>query len=94
MGGNPFSVHPLGGFRMAEDRSTGVVNHMCEVFDGTPSTSPEGTHDGLYVCDGSVLPRGMGIHPLFTITACIIMTDGQECLGVMYRPAIGALDQT
>jgi len=70
-GGNPLSVHPLGGCRMAEDRSEGVVNHMCEVFDGTPSLASDAIHQGLYICDGSVLPRGVGIHPLFTITALI-----------------------
>ena len=71
LGGNPLSVHPLGGCRMADDISGGVVNHKCEVFDANPDSGPASVHSGLYVCDGSVLPRSVGIHPLFTITAIV-----------------------
>ncbi len=69
LGGNPLSVHPLGGCAMADDISGGVVDHKCEIYDASPSSPPGAVHDGLYVCDGSVLPRSVGIHPLFTITA-------------------------
>ena len=71
LGGTPLSVHPLGGCAMSEDRSSGVVNHKCEAFDGAQDADPKATHRGLYICDGSVLPRSIGIHPLFTITAVV-----------------------
>jgi cholesterol oxidase len=69
LGGNLFTVHPLGGCAMAEDRIGGVVDHKCRVFDGDPAKPEAAVHEGLYVCDGSVLPRSVGIHPLLTITA-------------------------
>lgn len=54
---------------MAGDRDRGVVNHKGQVFNGAPDVSPAAVHSGLYVCDGAALPRSVGIHPLFTITA-------------------------
>jgi cholesterol oxidase len=66
MGTKPATAHPLGGCGIGHDAATGVVNHKCQVFDGN---SPNGLHAGLYVCDGSTIPRSIGVNPLLTITA-------------------------
>ena len=54
---------------MGEDRTRGVVDHLCRVFDADPGKRADAVHEGLYVCDGSVMPRSLGVHPLLTITA-------------------------
>lgn len=69
LGGNLFTVHPLGGAGMGEDRTLGVVDHRCRVFDASAGSGATAVHDGLFVCDGSVMPRSLGVHPLLTITA-------------------------
>jgi cholesterol oxidase len=69
LGGNLMTVHPLGGCTMGESRSGGVVNHKGEVFDASQGAGADAVHAGLYVCDGSVIPCPLGIHPLLTITA-------------------------
>ncbi len=65
LGRNLVSVHPLGGCIMGDSAENGVVDHKCRVFTGDGAE----IHQGLYVCDGSVLPRSLGVNPALTITA-------------------------
>lgn len=67
-GGAPITVHPLGGCVMGRDRETGVVNHKGQAYDGDPAAGAQAVHPGLYVCDGSVIPRSLGVNPLMTIS--------------------------
>lgn len=65
--------HPLGGCGMADSASNGVVNHAGQVFN----------HPGLYVFDGSIVPRAIGLNPSKTIAALaergveLLLKEGQ-----------------
>jgi len=64
LGDRVVAVHPLGGCIMGDTAADGVVNADCQVFDGAGSL-----HEGLFVVDGAVLPRAVGVNPHLTITA-------------------------
>ncbi|XP_039121514.1 uncharacterized protein LOC120258220 isoform X1 [Dioscorea cayenensis subsp. rotundata] len=60
------SVHLLGGCNAASDSLNGVCNPKGQVFD--VSGDQPARHEGLYVCDGSLIPCSVGINPILTIT--------------------------
>lgn len=65
--------HPLGGCNMGEIPTEGVVNHAGEVFG----------YRNLFVCDGAIIPRALGVNPSRTIgalaerTASILVAEGR-----------------
>ncbi len=66
LGKNLVTVHPLGGCGMGETAEHGVVDDRGRVFAGTSGSQ---VHEGLYVSDGSVMPRSLGVNPFLTISA-------------------------
>jgi cholesterol oxidase len=56
---NLVTPHPLGGCNMGTTATDGVVDHRGQVF-GYP---------GLYVADGAIVPRALGLNPSRTIAA-------------------------
>ena len=55
----PTTAHILGGCSIAADINHGVVDEQQKIFG----------YEGLYVCDGSVIPANLGVNPSLTITA-------------------------
>ncbi|GKV31846.1 hypothetical protein SLEP1_g40509 [Rubroshorea leprosula] len=58
------SVHLLGGCNASPDHLGGVCNPQGQVYD---PDSPGSVHQGLYVCDASIIPCSIGVNPALTI---------------------------
>ena len=68
-------THPLGGCRIGEDASDGVVNEWGQVFDARKGA--RAVHPGLYVADGSLMRGALGVNPSLTISALSLrIADG------------------
>jgi cholesterol oxidase len=61
--------HPLGGCRMGNGEADGVVDHRGEAF-GYPN---------LFVADGAIIPRAIGVNPSRTIAALAERVAEQIC---------------
>ncbi len=60
--------HPLGGCRMAQSVSEGVVDEYGRVFDLSKS-GERPFYEGLYIADGAMIPTALGVNPSLTISA-------------------------
>lgn len=62
------TTHPVGGCRMADSPEEGVVDAKCRVYTGEAAA----VHEGLMVCDGSVIASSLGVNPLLAISGITI----------------------
>ncbi|PKK80660.1 FAD/NAD(P)-binding domain-containing protein [Rhizophagus irregularis] len=65
LGSELITVHPIGGCSIGKNGKHGVVNHKGQVFVDDSNN----LHEGLYVCDGSIIPTALGVNPFLTISA-------------------------
>src|SRR5439155_23962533 len=68
--------HPLGGCRLAEDGTRGVVDQYGRVFD-TSTPGACGSHKGLFIADGSIVPTALGVNPSLTISTLALRIADQ-----------------
>lgn len=59
------TTHPIGGCRMGDNPTRGVIDPDCRVYTGHDGD----VHEGLMVCDGAAIPGSLGVNPLLTISA-------------------------
>ncbi|KAK1993063.1 glucose-methanol-choline oxidoreductase [Colletotrichum falcatum] len=67
-GEKEITVHAIGGARISADGTgaSGGVNHMGQLFKNSKDGD---VHEGLVVCDGTIIPAALGVNPFATITA-------------------------
>jgi cholesterol oxidase len=58
------TAHPLGGCPLGEDYLHGAADEFGRLYSGDGSV-----HEGLFVCDGSLIPSALNVNPFLTISA-------------------------